>query len=275
MGARLGLAATVVTCLAAPTAASAVAVHASWAPAVIHGPPPWTATYSLELDAGPVDEDVSVTTSGALVGVTGGANLVSDAAVYSDYIAAEGCSPVLPWQSVELFHSIRLELPAGTASVVTMSIARSGFPATTDNLSYEFGVDTIGPDETTSDPIRVSLPGPKIALPRRPPLKLRSPDVPRYGALVEHGPVRIRGTTDPRLAGQRVELLYTANISWIGRPQPIAQVRVRKDGSFGHRWTPPGSGRYSVGARYRSQDSRFASTVSECRLGVGYATAGG
>jgi hypothetical protein len=275
VSARLALAATVVTCVVSPTAASAVVVHASSSPAVIEGLPPWTATYSLELDAGPVDENVIVAASETLVSVTGAAKVVSDGIAFADYFPAPGCSLDLPWQSRTLLHNVRLELPAGTASVVTMSSTRSEFPAMSDNLSYAFRVSTIRPEETTSDPITISLPGPKITLPRRPPLKVRSPDVPRYGALVEHGPVRIRGTTDRLLAGQRVELLYTANISWIGRPKLIARVRVRSDGSFRYRWTPPRSGRYSVGARYRSQDRRFASTVSQCRLGVGYVTPGG
>jgi hypothetical protein len=274
VSARLALAATVVTCLVSPAAASAVAVHASSSPAVIDGLPPWTATYSLELDSGPVDENVIVAASETLVSVSGAAKLVSDGLVFADYFPPPGCSLALPWQSATLLHNIRLELPGGTASVVTMSSTRSAFPARTDDLSYQFRVSTIRPDETTSDPITVSLPGPKIMLPRRPGLKLRSPDVPRYGALVEHGSVRIRGTTDHLLAGQRVDLLYTANINWIGRPKLIARVRVRSDGSFRYRWTPPRSGRYSVEARYRSQDRRFASTFSQCRLGVGYVTPG-
>jgi hypothetical protein len=275
---RLAIASAAAIALAFPPGASAVSLYASSAPAVIRGAPPWTATYSLELDAGLVDETVIVGAAGTLVSVTGPAKVVSDGIVIADYFPAPGCSPVLPWTTATVLHGLRLELPAGTASVVTMSNTRSAFPAMTDNLSYEFRVSTIQPDETTADAIKVSLPGPSIMLPRRPRLTLRSPDVPRYGALVEHPPVRIRGATDRRLAGQNVELLYTSletpDDHWFAKPHLIARVRVRSDGSFRYRWTPPESGRYSVGARYRSQDRRFVSTVSECRLGVGYATPG-
>lgn len=270
--ARLALAAIVATGLALPTTASGVTLHASSAPSAIQGAPPWKATYTLELDAAPSDERIVVSASGQLDQVAGAGTLVTDMQGVGDIFPAPGCAPLPSWKFETYFHSIVLDLPAGTATFLTMSRTRSTFPAGGDDLAYRFEVRSLAPDGSASDPLVASLAGPAIMLPRRPELKLRSRDVPRFGALVEHKPLRIAGRTDSRLAGQHVELLYATGTSWVGKRKPIARVRVRGDGSFRYRWSVPRSGHYIVGARYRSQDERFASTVSQCGVGFGYAS---
>lgn len=101
----------------------------------------------------------------------------------------------------------------------------------------------------------VPLPRPRILGPTGVPVQLLSPRAPaQVGRMT-----RIRGRTDPTLAGQAIALRMIGPVSYKRRPAVVARLdrfrevtRTRVDplGHFEFRWRPPAAGHYGAYPRY-------------------------
>jgi hypothetical protein len=80
-----------------PAAARAATFSASFAPSVLHGPPPWIVSASLRMEAGPADEHLELALLDGGVSVQGPAHVTRvsralDDEVYSRFAySASGC----------------------------------------------------------------------------------------------------------------------------------------------------------------------------------------
>ena len=235
-------------------AAGAAVVYPSFAPTLLTGPPPWTTTYSIELDTGPGAEQLVFSGPGSIR--LDGPGTVSQALGQLGS-AIRACSGGRGTTVASTFDTTyyQLDLPPWSHNVLVAEVVQAKPLPLGADLGYQF---FLGPSATQMQ--RIDVGEPQVKGPRAVPLSLSSTltsATPGPAQVASGTAIPLRGRATPLLAGQTVELRYTT--VWPARWQRVARVRVRRDGSYAAQWRPPAAGLYTFSVRYRSRDSRFLS----------------
>lgn len=172
--------------------------------------------------------------------------------------------------SVIHFTTVDVTLPADSISTLVARY-RTGFAPPLPGARYGLVAEASG--GTLDRPVSIELPGPRLRGRRGVRIGLQTAPRSSDEIFVEPPsirrgqPISLSGTTDPPVAGQRIELRYRYEGSEAtgGRPAGgvLATIRADRRGRFRHRgWRPRRRGLYRLTAAYRSQRRSLASDES-------------